>query len=243
MKCRRVKKLLPLYIEGDLALNRTEKISAHLEWCGQCNWLADEYKESQDWLRTNQTPEFDQAFLDSFKSTVMRRVEENAVRPSMLATIAQHWSRRQLLAISGVTFIAIGMVLFYVYQTRLNVRVATEEAAKQIHETENVPGDVPKMNVDNESHEHPSVSNKPLHHPASQKTHKSEPITNAQESPLFSQVNRWNELGITNEVAVTPSNVKDDSPEMLRIDIQTADPNVRIIWFTPKIADGPQTNQ
>src|SRR5215831_7052352 len=115
MKCRRVKKLLPLYVEGDLASNRAESISAHLDWCGQCNWLADEYKESQNWLRTNQTPEFDQAFLDSFKSTVMRRVEENAVRPSLLATIAQHWSRRQVLAMSGAMFIAIVMLLFYVY--------------------------------------------------------------------------------------------------------------------------------
>ena len=242
MKCRRVKKLLPLYVEGDLASNRAESISAHLDWCGQCNWLADEYKESQNWLRTNKAPEFDQAFLDGFKSTVMRRVEETAVRPSLLASITQHWSRRRVLAMSGAMLIAIGMVLFYTYQTRLNVRIPPVETAKQIPETEKVPGDVPKVNVDN-SEQNPSVTSEHTRHHAKQKTHRTEPLTSVQEPPLFSQVNRWNELGSTNEVAVTPHDVKDDSPEMLRIDIQTADPNIRIIWFTPKIADGPQTNQ
>ena len=240
MKCRRVKKLLPLYVEGDLASNRAESISAHLDWCGQCNWLADEYKESQNWLRTNQTPEFDQAFLDSFKSTVMRRVEETVVRPSLLASIAQHWSRRQVLAMSGAMLIAIGMVLFYIYQTRLSVMVTPVETAKQNPETENVPDAVPKVGV-NETQERSTVSNKHPRHSANQKTHKA-PITNLQDAPLFSQVNRWVELGSTNEVAVTPRDVKDDSPEMLRIEIQTADPNIRIIWFTPKVADGPQTN-
>jgi hypothetical protein len=241
MKCRRVKKLLPLYVEGDLASNRAESISAHLDWCGQCNWLADEYKESQNWLRTNQAPEFDQAFLDSFKSTVMRRVEETATRPSLLASIAQHWSRPQVLAMSGAMLIAIGMVLFYIYQTRLNVRIPPVETAKQIPETEKVPGDVPKVNVDH-SQENSLVPSKHSRHHPNQKTHRTEPMY-LQEPPLFSQVNRWNELGITNEVAVTPRDVKDDSTEMLRIDIQTADPNIRIIWFTPKITDGPQTNQ
>ena len=242
MKCRRVKKLLPLYVEGDLASNKAESVSAHLDWCGQCNWLADEYKESQNWLRTNQAPEFDQAFLDSFKSTVMRRVEETAVRPSLLASIAQHWSHPQMLAMSGAMLIAIGMVLFYIYQTRLNVRIPPVETATQIPETEKAPVDLPKMNVDR-SQENRLVPGKVSRHHPNLKSHRTEPLTSLQEPPLFSQVNRWNELGITNEVAVTPSEAKDDSPEMLRIDIQTADPNIRIIWFTPKVADGPQTNQ
>ncbi|HKA18345.1 MAG TPA: zf-HC2 domain-containing protein [Blastocatellia bacterium] len=242
MKCRRVKKLLPLYVEGDLGSNQAESITAHLDWCGQCNWLADEYKESQNWLRTNQAPEFDQAFLDSFKSTVMRRVEESAVRPSLLASIAQQLSRRQVLAMSGAMLIAIGMVLFYIYQTRLSVKLPRVETAKQISETERAPGDVPKVNVD-DSQENPSVPNKHSRHQPNQKTHKPAPMANLEEPPLFSQVNRWNELGTTNEVAVTPRDLKDDSTEMLRIEIQTADPNIRIIWFTPKIADGPQTNQ
>jgi len=229
-----------LYIEGDLASNPADRISAHLDWCGQCNWLADEYRESQGWLRTNQASEFDQAFLDDFKSSVMRRIEEPVARPSLLASIAQHWSRRQMLAMSGAMLIAIGMVLLYVYQTRLSTKIPHVETA-QIPETEKVTIEVPKANV-SDLQEHSFVSNTHPRHSANQKTHKSEPITSFQEPPLFSQVNRWVELGTANEVAVTPREVKDDSPEMLRIEIQTADPNIRIIWFTPKTADGPQTN-
>jgi hypothetical protein len=33
-----------------------------------------------------------------------------------------------------------------------------------------------------------------------------------------------------------------ESGGMLRIDIQTGDPNIRIIWFAPKGFDGQQAN-
>jgi hypothetical protein len=42
-----------------------------------------------------------------------------------------------------------------------------------------------------------------------------------------------------NSVAGSP----DDMPEMLRIEIQTSDPNIRIIWFAPKEVEGPKTDQ
>jgi putative zinc finger protein len=241
MKCRRVKKLLPLYVEEDLSSDRAEQISAHLEWCGQCNWLADEYKESQTWLQTNEAPEFDQAFLDNFKSGVMRRLEETAARPSLLVSIAQHWSRRQMLAMSGAMLIAIGVVVLYLYQTRVDVKAPIVEIAKQTTQTQETPLD-PRMTVDH-SQEHPSVPSKHSTYHSNQKAHKAEPMADSQEPPLFSQVNRWVELGTPNEMAITPKDGTTDFPEMLRIDIQTADPNIRIIWFTPKVTDGPHTDQ
>jgi hypothetical protein len=42
--------------------------------------------------------------------------------------------------------------------------------------------------------------------------------------------------------ARSPSAVDVDSDGMLRIEIQTVDPNIRIIWFAPKEIDNPQTN-
>jgi len=242
MKCRRVKKLLPLYVEGDLASNRAEQISAHLEWCGQCNWLADEYTESQTWLHTNEAPEFDQEFLDHFKSGVMRRLEETAARPSLLTSIAQHWSRRQMLAMSGVMIIAVGMVVLYIYQARMDLKTPIVETAKKPTQPEETPRDDPRVTVDR-TQEHPTVPSKHSTRHSNQMAHKAGPVTDSQEPPLFSQVNRWIELGTPNETAITQKDGTDDLPEMLRIDFQTADPNIRIIWFTPRVTDGPHTDQ
>jgi hypothetical protein len=122
----------------------------------------------------------------------------------------------------------------------LMVRTPPVETVKQIPEIDE-PGIIdPKVNG-SRSQEQPAVQGKhsPYH---AIKGRRAEPMTTSQEPPLFSQVNRWVELGSPHEVAITQRDVKDDSPEMLRIEIQTADPNIRIIWFTPKVADSPQTN-
>jgi len=89
MNCRRVEKLIPLYVEGDLASGIADRLASHLEWCGRCNWLADEYKESQSWLRSSEPPEFDEAALNGLKAGVLRQIAETSARPSLLPSLVQ----------------------------------------------------------------------------------------------------------------------------------------------------------
>ncbi len=117
MNCRRVEKLIPLYVEGDLAPGIADRLTSHLDWCGRCNWLADEYRESQGWLRTSEPPEFDEALLDNLKAGVLSRIEETSARPSLLASLVQQWSRRQVLALSAALLIIFGALVFYIYQS------------------------------------------------------------------------------------------------------------------------------
>ena len=121
MNCRRVQKLIPLHVEGDLRTSVANRVESHLEWCGRCNWLADEYKESQRWLHTSQPPEFDETFLEDLKRGVMKRVAENNARPSLLASLAQQWSRRQILTLAAGFLVVLGMVALYFYQARVKV--------------------------------------------------------------------------------------------------------------------------
>jgi len=53
---------------------------------------------------------------------------------------------------------------------------------------------------------------------------------------LASRANVRREI-ITNQVQVD----KGRQPEMLRIEIQTSDPSIRIIWFAPKETDSQQS--
>jgi len=41
--------------------------------------------------------------------------------------------------------------------------------------------------------------------------------------------------------AATGDNSSSDSKDMLRIEIQTSDPLIRIIWFAPRESDSPPT--
>src|SRR5258708_31589948 len=124
MNCRRVEKLIPLYVEGDLESHSSERIASHLEWCGRCNWLADEYIQSQSWLRSSEAHEFDEAFLPSFKRDVLKSVSHT--RPSPLASMLgsllgpwkQRWNRRQVFALGALLVIICGVLVLYLYQTR-----------------------------------------------------------------------------------------------------------------------------
>ena len=60
------------------------------------------------------------------------------------------------------------------------------------------------------------------------------------ERPFVSQVNRPRESGTASaEPADALPGSSNDSPGMLRIEIQTGDPNIRIIWFAPKEVESP----
>jgi hypothetical protein len=245
MKCRRVEKLIPLYVERDVASGVAAQITSHLEWCGRCNWLADEYKESQSWLRSSDTPEFDEASLNAMKAGVLSRIEATSAKPSLLASFVQQWGRRQVFALSAAMLVIFGVIVFYVYQTRTSLmpnEVVAADPPKSDREPTNEPS---TPNTEKATGADPKQ-----HGPANIQT-SSKPRRSRRQAPertlersLMSQRRSLPEPGIDisvpqNSVAGSPN----DMPEMLRIEIQTSDPNIRIIWFAPKEVEGPKTDQ
>lgn len=243
MNCRRVENLIPLYVEGDLAIGIADRLAAHLEWCGRCNWLADEYKESQSWLRSSEPPEFDEAALNGLKAGVLKRIEETSARPSLLASLIQQWSRRQVFALSAAMLIIFGVVVFYVHQARMNVRPLVIEAVKQAPDTESAPSYEPGQTPVTGAAPGADLSKR---HHAKIRARAATPIILEQpfEPPLVSQANRpeESETAPAEPTGKLPGDAN-HPPELLRIEIQTSDPNIRIIWFAPKEVESPKTNQ
>ena len=247
MNCRRVEKLIPLYVEGDLAPGIADRLTSHLDWCGRCNWLADEYKESQGWLRTSEPPEFDEAFLDNLKAGVLSRIEETSSRPSLLASLIQQWGRRQVLALSAALLIVFGALVFYIYQVRMRANPAVLEAVEPPPNDETIRPIEPRLATDAKTATVVGLSK-----PRSSKSHATtksrgeNPTIAAQtfEPPFVSQTHRLKDAATASaEPALLLPSSGDDSPEMLRIEIQTSDPNIRIIWFAPKEVESPKSNQ
>jgi hypothetical protein len=247
MNCRRVEKLIPLYVEGDLASGIADRLASHLEWCGRCNWLADEYKESQSWLRSSEPPEFDEASLTGLKAGVLRRIAETSAKPSLLASLAQQWSRRQVFALSAAMLIIFGVVVFYIYQARMSVKLQVVEAVKQAPDTEGPPSNEPGHIPDTGTATGAGLS-KPHHSKnlANIRARAGTPIILEQtfEPPFVSQMNPPEQSGTSSAgLADKLPGDANDPPGMLRIEIQTSDPNIRIIWFAPKEVESPKTNQ
>lgn len=236
MNCRRIEQLLPLYVEGDLKSSLTIQIASHLELCGRCNWLADEFKESQSWLRSHEAPVFDDAFVGDLKRSVLARVAEPGARASLFSSWITQWNRRQVLALAATLLLVVGMLTLYFYQSqaRPNSNVVsivsdsqdtTKKEDRHLSPKESVPG--------------ADLKPKPF---AVKRRHSPNPhITSAANARHNLDVRppRTDEEVVSQAIERVNSSadVVPDSGDMLRIEIQTSDPNIRIIWFAPKEVD------
>ncbi|HXU39791.1 MAG TPA: zf-HC2 domain-containing protein [Blastocatellia bacterium] len=250
MNCRRVEKLIPLYIEGDLESHSRERIASHLEWCGRCNWLADEFRESQSWLRSTRPPEFDETFLSSFKADALKLIAETNAKPSFLASVIQQWSRRQVLALAGAMMIIVAIVVLYVYQgsTSGRLQVADTTSPPEIEvtlPTEPQPAPHKKPDTGLATGADLKVPQRAANRTAVNARREHSVVSpHTIEPPLPVQVSQSAASGPGSlEPPLEPSGNGDDSQPMLRIEMQTSDPNIRIIWFAPKEVESPTTNQ
>jgi hypothetical protein len=236
MNCRRIEQLLPLYAGGDLKSSLATRIASHLEWCGRCNWLADEFKESQSWLRSYESPVFDEAFVGDLKQRVLEGVAEPRSRASVLTSWIGQWNRRQVLALAATCFVVAAMLALYTYQSRVKLDsniVSKVSSREDSPETKGKPVSKPASGA---SFKAGQVAAK-RHHSFKSQTAGSEIASRHLEAPP----KRPDEGGSAHANAIeqldNSSDVPADSREMLRIEIQTSDPNIRIIWFSPKEVD------
>lgn len=250
MNCRRVEKLIPLYVEGDLESHSRERIASHLEWCGRCNWLADEYRESQSWLRATQPPDLDEAFLSSFKADALKLIAETNAKPSLLASVIQQWSRRQVFALAGAMLIFVAVVVFYVYQAgtsrKLHVAETTGTPENKVPlppDSQPAPDKAPNTKLATGA-DLKALQRSTPHRSVNARAGRPALSPQRIESPLPTQISRSEGPGLVSfEPKVEPSGSGDDLPPMLRIEMQTSDPNIRIIWFAPREVERPKTNQ
>jgi len=242
MNCRRIEQLLPLYVGGDLKSSLATRIASHLEWCGRCNWLADDFRESQSWIRSYESPVFDEAFVGDLKHRALEGVAETRSRASVLTSWIGQWNRRQVLALAATCFVVAGMLALYFYQSRIKLnsnivsRLSNPEASVETTErprpvTKAAPGAGFKAGQGLVRRRH---SFKPRTADIEIGSSHLEP---ARQGPVEEVPANANAI----EQMDNSSDVPADSRDMLRIEIQTSDPNIRIIWFSPKEVDRQPT--
>jgi hypothetical protein len=152
-------------------------------------------------------------------------------RPALAATVA---------------LLIVGALAFYVYSNRTKNDVgeigpvAEEKRDKQIEEQQAVTGD----REDQKPEPRPGH---PRRKPGVMVAGKQKAIEPASEIVIVPQHETLIESGILSEEMDWPfpafgEEEEDRSVEnMLRIEFQTADPNIRIIWFVPKDAESKGT--
>lgn len=230
MNCKDVQELLPLHVGGDLAAKKTQSVSAHLAHCSDCAASASEYRDSFQFTKNFEPPVFSAEFYDGIRQSVMSEIEQGRVgsKPWFSASLLSRTFRlRPEGAVAAVLVIAV--FAFYFIGNRKISPDMTVKAPNSNHQKEVVPTKSPEVAgplvtlnpLDKETQRvvssGPTVRKPRLHkgtRPITEPIYSARPINSTAES-----------------IAASPPAPK--TPETpLRVELQTNDSNIRIIWFT-----------
>jgi hypothetical protein len=173
----------------------------------------------------------------------MKRVEENNAKPSLFKSLTQHWTRRQILVLAASFVVVLGMVALYIAQTlpKGNREVISEVVDQPLLE-ELKPAAHPAAPVTGVAS---GAGSSRRHLTSSSRGHfrsAGRLIVTPQTAaaPLLSQTPETLPRTALNDQGAARSD--GGSRDVLRIEIQTGDPSIRIIWFAPKDTKPQKSN-
>ena len=216
MNCKQTEELLPLYAGRDLEEERATLVTEHLQTCAACARVANEYRESVLLTEQFAPPVFSEAVYAGIRERVQREIATEARAPAWSQTIASLFGSRLAWAIASMLLIVVSLFAIYFMMNRGNVE---PQLANQ-----------PPANVQPGTNERSKSGPPDSSVPAGVNTGGDK-----QHLARGHQLQRRKRSSDT--LADRVNTVAAKSPEAtstsktLRLEIQTKDPKIRIIWF------------
>lgn len=243
MNCKRAEQLIPLHTSGDLQPLEADILCQHIETCAHCQQIAEEFANSQAWLSEFSTPSFDEAVFTDLRTSVLQEIKQTES-----AGNRGKWFERLLPSLPprwAMAAIAAAVVLFGVWAGRVIHRA--QQMPKEMAIVENIkPQEGVKPPIPQSPQERHTEGIKITRsRPQPAKYSQQSPQLNSGDSAATTIETPSTDLTAENPTDLLPTNEPTNSSvlakaepvierEMLRIELQTADPNIRIIWFAPK---------
>lgn len=255
MNCRRVEKLIALYEGGDLAPDATRAVAEHLRVCAGCRDLATGFEASREFLRTHEPPEFDAAFFDSVRCNVMREIKQ-APEPEGFATLLSRLFNTRSLAYAATLALLVIVALVIVNLRSRNlddvnrkeqITTTVTNDARDVA-SPNAPEEVKKVTTPASKQSRQVAANVQRRRLSTQPKMISvaktiaPPVTSVPESVVGAHSEMAalsNDMNVASgQLASLGGNRQTEGErKVLRIELQTKDPSVRIIWLSPQAAD------
>ncbi len=238
MNCRKAEQLIPLFVEADLDVAQMRQVTKHLETCALCRGLVAEFQASQSSLRTTTAPAFDEAMLVE----MCRAVNGEIVRmPAPLPVIEWllprgHW---KLAGVAVVMLCVSGFVFYSQFKTKSESVVSALRdqlsadaccGTRSVRDL-NFRAPVHDRSAGRLRSPYRNQVAPPAKQVASVLREKQPPSEVKPENSVETATASLFLAFAQSQPEETPSAPE---PEMLRMEIQTADPNIKIIWLTPK---------
>lgn len=239
MNCKQVEKLLPLFAGDDLKESRARSLAAHLESCGKCARNAGEYVETRQMLREFAPPAISEDIYAEISRNVWRTIEADATDRSHWKIFTGGLHPRRTWAMAAVVLIAISIFIVYFVA---RVSVSPPQIAERHDPPINASPEPPQSPelTSRESPVRPADSNEEsrrrrptgglLTH---RRTHRNPVIDRASVAVEFSSQSPATGIAEKgNTESQSDAGSERDSAKILRMEFQTRNPNIRIIWFS-----------
>src|SRR5262249_52793664 len=213
MDCKYITDKVWLYVEGDLQPSKQQMITRHIASCRQCAGLVDEAINSQQWLKPRESERFDDAALDSVRRGARQKIAElQGGRFKSLGGFERlNW--KPLIIACPVLVLMCCFAAYWILDTRRN-NAAPRSIARidgySQNKDENGADVRPDIGVGGAardpvaSHHERRIRRRTRHRPPGNSRVKDNLMANGETH---------------------------QGPPLM-IEIQTEDPDVRIIWFT-----------
>lgn len=246
MNCNQVESLLPLYAGHDLDARTAGRISMHLQSCAACTDAAAEYRDTRQLLEDFAPPEFSEGTFAGMRQVVWRQIETESTTPSFSGLIGA-WFRPRLgwAVVTAVLLVVFALGIYFMSDRR--------------RDQQPVAVNPQKMDAGNGQ---PKQSALPAFSLAASRGNNSQHLSDQRPPQKRMQRTEVRDRDRTNSVAMiaasapeaqpttSPPNdsissgaaVNGDTQKTLRMEIQTKNPNIRIIWLAPRDAKSPTPN-
>jgi hypothetical protein len=232
MNCKQIEELLPLYAGHDLAQRREQLVIAHLQSCTACSFAAAVYRDARELMRDFAPPVFGDEVYAEIRKNVWQRIEIKPPPPSIFESIAVWFQPRFVWTASAAALlitISVGGLYFIVKESTVrpvNVVNVPRTFTGEVGPPPETPGGVPLTPGEGspKQRQAPKRQRKPDRIAAPDRANA---LVAYSPDAQVTTVHPSAPIIGTDNLDLAPRG----SEKALRMEIQTRNPNIRIIWF------------
>jgi len=235
MNCQQIEGLMPLYAGGDLGEGRARLIDAHLQSCRACAVAAAEFRETRQLLQEFSAPTFDEDVFAEIRQSVWRQIEAET-RPSLFESIGL-WFRPGFVwtaAAAALLITASALGIFFVVNRSRSQTEIVASKPREVVPPETGASGVRASGTVNPRAETPRRRQVNMPKPESKHGQRWAPDRN-DSVVAYSPDAQGARIVSSSPIVGTEDNLDiaaRAAGKTLRMEIQTRNPNIRIIWFT-----------
>ena len=228
MNCQQVEKMLPLYAGHDLGRRDEQLVAVHLQSCTNCSRTAADYGEAQKLLHEFTTPLFSEDVYAGIRQNVWRQIETQSRRESTFPSLFAWLPPGFAWGAVAILLIVFSVAGLYLIRKEFNGRhYVVIDAPGPLPQNQKSP-DASNEHEDQQPQRQAFMPKRP------RKVDRLRAPDRATTAVAYSPDPQLGTIESRTPAMPPDDNIAGDTGKTLRLELQTKNPNIRIIWFTQR---------